>query len=177
MKKVIALSMVASMVTAGFASTDVETRLNKMEKKIKKLERKLKRSNKKLNMVKAHDAGDNIKWDVDFRTTVDNIEYKMANGDKRKSSSMLANRLLLGMKFKADDTVTFYGTLGYNKVYGATTGASNGFEGFDWVTNETASTDSNIKLKEAYWLYANDTFMGADMPGQQVLVEDQVLVV
>ena len=163
MKKIIALSAIAAMATTTFASTDLEARLNKMEKKIKKLEKKLKKSNKKLNVVKAHDANDNIKWDVDFRTTVDNINYDLANGDTKKNSSLLTNRLLLNMKFKAEDTVTFYGTLAYNKTYGASTATTNGNENFDWVTNETASTDNNLRVKEAYWLYANDTFMGKDV--------------
>ena len=163
MKKIIALSMAASIVTTSYAKDDVSAQIQSLQKQLKKLEKKLKKTNKKLNRVKAHDAGDNIKWDVDFRTTADHIKYDLANGDTKKKSALLSNRLLLGMKFKADERITFYGTLSYNKVYGATTGTSNGFEGFDWVTNETASTDSNLKVKEAYWLYANDTFFGKDI--------------
>ncbi len=162
-KTIIALSAVTALATTSFGSTDIDARLSKMEKKIKKLEKKLKKSNKKLNKVKAHDAGDNIKWDVDFRSTLDNITYKLADGTTKKKGSLLSNRLLLNMKFKAEDTVTFYGTLAYNKLYGASTGQNNGFENFDWVTNETASTDNNLRVKEAYWLYANDTFMGKDI--------------
>jgi hypothetical protein len=163
-KKIIALSAIAAIATTSFASTDVETRLSNMEKKIKKLEKKLKQSKRKLNAVKAHDAGDNIKWDVDFRSTIDKITYTHASGKESSNDGLMTNRLLLNMKFKPEDTVSFYSTLAYNKVYGATTGQSNQFENFDWVTNETASTDSNLKVKEAYWLYANDTFFGAKTP-------------
>ena len=106
MKKTILLSSVVALATVSFASdSDLETRLSAMEKKVKKLEKKLKKdhkklkkTNKKLNIVKAHDAGDNIKWDVDFRTTVDNINYDLANGTTKKNSSLLTNRLLLNMK-------------------------------------------------------------------------------
>ena len=164
-KGIIALSAIAALSTASFGATDadLETRLSDMEKKIKKLEKKLKKSNKKLNKVKAHDAGDNIKWDIDFRTSVDSISYKHASGETSSNDAVLSNRLLLGMKYKADDKVSFYGTLSYNKLYGATTTQTNGYEDFDWVTNETASTDSSLKVKEAYWLYMNDTFLGTDV--------------
>jgi len=167
-KTIITLSAVAALTTASFGATDVETRLSNMEKKIKKLEKKLKKSNKKLNQVKAHDAGDNIKWDVDFRTAVDKINYKHATGPDSSNDALFTNRLLLNMKYKADDTVTFYGTLSNNKSYGDSANHSQsntnpGYANFDWVTNENA-TDDSIKVKEAYWLYANDTFFGKDMP-------------
>lgn len=169
MKKIIALSAVAALATTTFASEDVNSRLSAMEKKITKLEKQLKKTKKKLNQVKAHDAGDNIKWDVDFRTAVDKITYKHASGVESKNNSLLTNRLLLGMKFKPEDTVTFYGALSYQKAYGATLPASDGmpqrgfgYDTFDWVANENA-TDGTIKLKEAYWLYRNDTFFGTDV--------------
>jgi len=132
-------------------------------KKIKKVAKKVKKTAKKVNAVRAHDAGDNIKWNIDFRTAVDNIDYKMTDGSHNKNGAVLTNRLYLNMKYKADDKVTFYGTLAYNKLYGATTGSANSKSSFDWITNESATTDSNLKVKEAYWLYANDTFMGKDI--------------
>jgi len=168
MKKIIALSAIAAIATVSFGSTNVETRLDNMEKKISKLEKKLKKANKKLNKVKAHDAGDNIKWDVDFRTSVDKINYDHADGSTSKNNSLMTNRLLLGMKFKADENILFYGALGYNKAYGDTANHSQsntnpGYADFDWVTNENA-TDNTLKVKEAYWLYMNNTFMGANIP-------------
>jgi len=126
----------------------------------KKLEKKIKRLNKKLNVVKAHDATDNIKWNVDFRTTLDNIEYTKADGTKSKNSSLFTNRLLLNMKYDAGDNVRFYGTLASNKAFGQTlTNADTSYSYFDWVTNENAH-DANIRVKEAYWLYSNNTFFG-----------------
>ncbi|HIP12625.1 MAG TPA: DUF3373 family protein, partial [Arcobacter sp.] len=168
MKKIIALSSIVALATVGFASTNVETRLEIMENKISKLEKKLIKANKKLNKVKAHDAGDNIKWDVDFRTSVDRLSYDHASGKESKNGSLMTNRLLLGMKFQADENVLFYGTLGYNKAYGDTMNHSQsntnpGYANFDWVTNENA-TDNTVKVKEAYWMYMNNTFMGKDIP-------------
>ena len=175
MKKIIALSAIAAIATTSFAAEDVTAQIKKLEAKIKKLEKqvkknkkKIKKTGKKLNVVKAHDAGDNIKWDVDFRTAIDKIKYKHADGSTSENSALMTNRLLLGMKYKADDKITFYGTLSNYKAYGDTANHSQsntqpGYANFDWVTNENA-TDNSVKVKEAYWLYMNDTFFGKDMP-------------
>jgi len=183
-KKIIALSVFAALSTNAFAEnntsmelqlellkkqiTSLEARMNKSDKLVKKNTKKIKKTAKKLNVVKAHDAGDNIKWDIDFRTSVDKINYTHADGSKSSNDALLTNRLLLGMKYKADEKVSFYGTLSYNKAYGDTANHSQsnttpGYANFDWVTNENA-TDDTVKVKEAYWLYMNDTFFGADMP-------------
>ncbi len=136
------------------------------EKRLKKIEKKLAKNSKKINKVKAHDAGDNIKWNIDFRTQVDNLQYKLANGEKIKNSAIMSNRLLLGMKYQADENSLFYGTLAYNKLFGdnradvTNAGGTANNAGFDWITNETASNDNSLKVKEAYWLYMNDTFLG-----------------
>lgn len=166
-KNIIALSAVAAMATTSFANADVETRLNQMETKIQKLEKQLKKSNKKLNKVKEHGASDNIKWDVDFRTAVDSIHYTHASGAKSSNPDLLTNRLHLGMGFAPSDNVLFKGKLSYFKAYGDTANHSQsntqpGYANFDWVTNENA-TDNTIKVKEAYWLYMNDTFFGTDV--------------
>ena len=168
MTKVIGLSIAAALCTTSIYANDIDSELKSLKKQMKKLEKKLKRVTKKLSVVKAHDAGDNIKWDVDFRTAVDRINYTHEDGTESENSSLMTNRLLLGMKYKADDNITFYGTLSYNKAYGDSANHSQantnpGYANFDWVTNENAN-DNTIKLKEAYWLYMNDTFLGANMP-------------
>lgn len=182
-KTIVTLSAVAALATTSFANEDIssqiellkqqianlEAQIKKQNKTVKKVEKKLKKNSKKIQEVKAHDAGDNIKWNVDFRTQVDNIQYKLANGKTLNNEAVMSNRLWLGMKFKADDHSSFYGTLSYNKLFGdnqATNTATNGTPNnasFDWVTNENASNDNSIKLKEAYWLYRNDTFLGTDV--------------
>ncbi len=132
------------------------------EKRVVKLEKKVKRNSKKIQRVKAHDANDNIKWDVDFRTQVDNLNYKLANGKRLKNEAVMSNRLELGMKFKADDNSLFYGTLSYNKLFGENLHTNNNNANFDWVTNESATSDNTLNVKEAYWLYKNDSFLGND---------------
>ena len=49
---------------------------------IKKLKDQIKKLKKKLSKVKAQSAKDNIKWSVDLRTSLDNIEYSMGDGSK-----------------------------------------------------------------------------------------------
>ncbi len=140
---------------------------DKIEKRLKKVEKKLAKTNKKLNIVKAHDASDNIKWNVDMRTSMDSIKYTHASGAKSENSSFLTNRLWLDMGYAPSDNMLFKGRLSYNKAFGDTANHSQantnpGYANFDWVTNENA-TDNTLKLKEAYWLYMNDTFLGTNM--------------
>jgi len=195
-KSIIALSAVAALSTASFANdmnaemyqqiqalkaqvAALEAKMEKQqaksvtnysdldEKRITKIEKKLAKVNKKASIAKAQSAGDNLKWNVDFRTSVDNIQYKHANGSKSKNNALMTNRLWLGMKYKADENSTFYGTLSYLKAFGDSANhqqanTNPGFANFDWVTNENAN-DNTIKLKEAYWLYSNDTFLGTDV--------------
>ena len=189
-KKIIILSSVAALVTTSFASSDLEERLNTMEKKILLLEKQLstaqnklnkkievvkkndikanKKLNKKINIVKAHDAKDNIKWNIDFRTAFDSIHYKHASGKKSSNPDLLTNRLCLGMAFAPSDNVLFKGKLAYYKAYGDSANHSQantnpGYANFDWVTSENAN-DNTLKVKEAYWLYKNETLFDTAVP-------------
>lgn len=156
----------AQIKTQNEKSVKIEDGLKQQEEKMVKVEKKVETTNKTVNQVKAHDAGDNIKWDVDFRTQVDNVQYKLGDGTKLKNEGVLSNRLWLNMKFQADEQSSFFGTLSYNKLYGDNLAGDNNpnMSHFDWITNESATNDNSIKVKEAFWLYANDTFLGTDVP-------------
>lgn len=45
--------------------------------------------------------GNNLKFGVDFRTSVDNLHYKMADGSKQENDALLSNRLWLNMSYAA----------------------------------------------------------------------------
>jgi len=140
---------------------------SKIEKRLAKVEKKLAKTNKKLNIVKAHDAADNIKWDVDFRTSMDSIKYTHASGKEDKNSSLFSNRLWLGMGYAPSDNVFFKGIISYNKAFGDSANHMQSntnpmYANFDWVTSENA-LGNELKLKEFYWLYSNDTFLGTNM--------------
>ncbi|RBQ30978.1 hypothetical protein CRU92_09795 [Arcobacter sp. FW59] len=138
------------------------------EKRIENIEKKLNSVQKTATDAKIQSANDNLKWDVDFRTQVDNIQYKHVDGSHSKNKSLLTNRLWLGAKYKADDNSSFIGKLSYNKAFGDSADHSQsntnpGYANFDWVTNENAN-DNSLKVKEAYWLYQDKTIFGADTP-------------
>ncbi len=145
-------------------------RIEKLEKSLKKANKNIKRLKRTLGEVKAHDAFDNIKWDIDFRTSYDYIRYTTASGAKRKNDGIFSNRLWLGMQFAATPSMIFKGKLSFNKAYGAAPAnyanggmpqRGYGFDAFDWVLNENL-LDDTVRVKEAYWLYMGDSFLGTD---------------
>ena len=180
MKKYIVMSVITAFVvsnlTAGETAPQTEetkaTTSADYEARIEKLEKSLKNLKKQLTAVKAHDSQDNIKFSADLRTAVDRLEYKTASGKTYKNTSLFSNRLWLNMAYAPSERMIFRGQLSYNKAYGASPkmvgglnqrGSSHSYDVFDWVTNETLTNDT-LKVKEAYWLYMNDTFLGTDVP-------------
>jgi len=194
MKKYIVMSMVTALVVVNVSASDLknvpmaktyplstEAKVVKSKTtvakvtpsvdyaaKIEKLEKSLKKLKKKVSAVKAHDAQDNIKWSIDFRTSLDSIEYKTAKGVTHKNDSLFSNRLWLNMAYSPSANMIFKGQLSYNKAYGASPkgafgldqrGNTHAFDTFDWVTNENLTNDT-LKLKEAYWLYMSDSLLG-----------------
>ncbi len=173
MKKLIALSAVAAMATMSFASgpaggDDLRAELEQLKKEVQELKKaqakiNLKHLKKQIREIKAHDAGDNIKWNVDFRTAYDVIGYKYAD-DTSDWNGIFSNRLWLGMAFAPTSNLVFKGLLSYYKAYGQLPAPQQGFNYFDWVVNETPNPAGEMRVKEAYWLYFGDSFLGADVP-------------
>jgi len=169
-KRIIAISTIATLaISINAADTannqDLAKQVSELKAKLAKLEKKIKKVDKKARTARMLANGNHIKWDVDFRTTVDQISYEMGDGKKYTNNAVLANRLYLNMKYDAGDKVRFYGTLAWNKLYGQNLNSqsTNYNNQFDWVVNENANGDGNLRVKEAYWLYANDTFLGKDI--------------
>ena len=162
-KSLILLSAVTAMATNTMASS-LQAQITDLQAQLDKLEKKVKSNKKKASEAKMLANGNHLKFDVDFRTTVDRLDYTMADGTHVKNNSLIANKLLINMKYDAGDNIRFYGTLAFNKAFGQSlSNDTSEYYKFDWVTNE-ALADDTVKLKEAYWLYANDTFFGLDMP-------------
>ncbi len=110
--------------------------------------------------------GNHLKFNVDFRTAVENIGYKMADGSTEGNDALMTNRLWLGMDWAATDNISFTAQLAYNKAYGARSGTSPqtvGNENFDWITNENAYDDL-VRVRSAYFFYKNNTFLGLNTP-------------
>ncbi len=171
MKRIISASLVTMMAITGanaISNSELAAKLNDLELELAKVKKKMKKQNKKINKVKAHDSGDNIKWGVDLRTAIDNINYDLANGTSAGKSDLMSLRLWLNMAYAPDTHNVFKGQLSMNKAFGADfaspTNRNFSLGGqFDWTGNE-ALTDNSLKVRQAYWLYLGDSAFGADIP-------------
>lgn len=138
-------------------SKSTKSPTSKLESKIADMQDDIDDLNKKTN-------GNHLKFNVDFRTAVENIGYKMADGSTKGNDAYMTNRLWLGMSWAATDKISFTGQLAYNKAYGARSGVnSTGYENFDWITNENAYDDT-LRVRSAYFFYKNNTFLGLNTP-------------
>jgi len=160
MKKIITLSALACLSTAVYANADMQAQIDALTEKVAQMEKKQQSQNKKISAVNKKANNDNIKFDVDFRTAYDNINYETASGEKHSNDALLSNRLWLGMGYAPTKDMVFKGQISFNKAFGASAfNMSNGnpqrgygFDAFDWVINENL-TDDTLKLREAYWLW------------------------
>lgn len=111
-------------------------------------------------------SGNHLKFGVDYRFAIDNLDYKMANGDEHKNDAFITNRFWLNMDWAATHQISFHGQIAYNKAFGERAGNNPieyPFEGFDWITNENAY-DDKLRIKNAYFLYKNSTFFDTNIP-------------
>ncbi len=161
MKKFIAPMLIgATLATAAMAADDsLRAEIEALKAQMAELKEAQSKVNydalkRQLSEVKAHDAGDNIKWTVDFRSAYDYVDYKV-NGSEDTSNSIWTNKLVLGMAAQPLDNLVFKGSLGFYKAYGQNNLSSNGslFQDFDWYNNEKPQSDNTIRLREAYFLY------------------------
>ena len=155
MKKIIALSAVAFLSTSIYANADVQSQIDELNAKLQKLEKQNDRQNKSISEVKMQSAKDNIKFDVDFRTAYDNINYEDANGKEHGNGAIFSNRLWLNMGYAPTNSMIFKGQLAYHKAFGASygqRGTGMGFDTFDWISSETLN-DDKVRVREAYWLW------------------------
>ena len=176
MKKLIAVSAAAAIAaTMGMAADeDLRAELEALKKEVQALKEqtkglKAKKLKKQISELKSAALNDNIKWSVDYRAAYDAIQYKHVSGEKNKKNDLFSNRLWLGMKYAPMSNLSFIGQLAYYKMFGQSqsaqpgSGANPGFNYFDWVTNESA-TDGTLKVRQAYFIYFGDKFLGANVP-------------
>ena len=173
MKKLFSLSVVAAVAASvSYASSvdDLKAELEALKKEVAALKKqtkglKAKKLKKQISQLKAAALNDNIKWNVDFRTAYDVIGYKTINGEK-SWNQIFTNRLWLGMGYAPTSNLTFKGLLSYYKAYGQLTNPNPGagFNTFDWIVNEFPTPNGELRVKEAYWLYFGDAFLGANIP-------------
>ncbi|MDD3059444.1 MAG: DUF3373 family protein [Sulfurimonas sp.] len=155
MKKIIALSSLAFLSTLAFADADMQKQIDDLKAQLEKLEKTQDSQEQQISKVNIQSAKDNIKFDIDFRTSYDSLRYETAGGERYDNNSLYTNRLWLGMGYAPTDEMIFKGQLAFNKAFGASYGqraTGFGFDTFDWVLNENL-TDDTLKVREAYWLW------------------------
>lgn len=111
-------------------------------------------------------SGNRLKFGVDYRFAIENLNYEMANGDEAKNDAFMTNRFWMNMQWAATKNLSFKGQLAYNKAFGQRSGANMmnaPYDTFDWIANENAYDDM-IRLRSAYFLYKDGQFLGADIP-------------
>ena len=170
MKKIIISTLIASSL---FANSNLEDEVKLLQKQVKELQQTLKKANlvsmkNQIKEVKALANRDNIKFDVDFRSSVDSIRYKRVSGKVDKNSALLTNRMYLGMQYAPKDNIIFKGQLSYFKTFGDSANYtqlinSPAHVDFNWALNES-TLDDTIRLRQGYFLYLGDEFLGSDIP-------------
>lgn len=120
-----------------------------------------------ISEINRNTSGSHLKFQVDYRFAIENIDYEMADGSSAKNDAFMTNRLWIDMGYKATNNLSFIGQLAYNKAFGARSGANNpanaSLEAFDWIANENAF-DDKIRVRSAYFLWQEQEFMGLDIP-------------
>lgn len=180
MKRLIApLAMGALLATSVVADDSLKAEIEALKAQMAELKKAQESINvsalqKQLTEVKAHTAGDNIKWSVDFRTAYDIVEHKLGSGmamtptpngsfvnygmapatAETKKNSIWTNKLILGMAAQPVDNLVFKGALGFYKAFGQSSiGNYSMFQDFDWYGTQKPQGDAAIRLREAYFLY------------------------
>ena len=149
----------AAMTDEGDDEEDDEDEKMNVEEEITDIKESITELNKATN-------GNHLKFGIDYRFALDNMQYKMADGSKQSNDAFMTNRLWVNMDWKATNNLSFSGQLAYNKAFGARSGWNSniaGMETFDWITNENAYDDV-VRVRSAYFLYKNDTFFGTSVP-------------
>lgn len=164
MKKIIAPLLVGATLTSAFAADDLAKEVAELKAQMAELKNAQAKMNidalrAQVSEIKAHDAGDNVKFNIDFRTAYDYVDYKVksaAGVSKSTDNGLWTNKLILGMASQPTDNLVFKGSLGAYKMFGNNSAtAHNAFQNMDWFSSETPD-DSVIRLREAYFLYFGD---------------------
>lgn len=166
-KKIILLSTVAILSTAVYADANsidmqsqidaLKTQLEQLQKlqneKIAKLEKKTNHNTKKISKVNMMASHDNIKWNLDFRTAYQNLNYKLKNNGSVSNPSIFTNRLWLGMAASPVSGLIFRGQIAAYSTWGGNNlPANDPFQNVNWRASSKPD-DVTLKVRQAYFIY------------------------
>lgn len=162
MKKILlSLSVVTSLALAQGTEVEMlQKQINELQQQIQELKnvqdtqvKKTDSMKREITAVKKHDAGDNIKFSADLRTSYDIVDYKLSRAGNQDANGVWTNKLILGMAAQPLDNLIFRGSLGVYKAFGNNNAFTyNPYQTMDWYGSNSPS-DSKIRLREAYFLY------------------------
>jgi len=143
----IALGVVALIISTNvMAKATNEVLLQRIEQ----LENKSKEASK-------------LKIGGDYRFSVDSLRYKTAGKQTVTNDALLTNRLWLNVGYKQDSHLEFHAKLAFNKVFGQPNVQNGMYDTFDWFSS-TTNTDGELRVKEAYIDYRDDSLFGTNIP-------------
>jgi hypothetical protein len=150
MKKILLSTLAVGALFAG-TNADLEAKIKNLEKQVAELKKIAISNQEKVNPIAANN---HLFWSFDLRSSVDFIQYKLSNGDK-KSNNVLSNRVTLTGVAKPSDNLKATLKIQANNIYGMN-GNRNatvlGYDNSNWTANETPD-DTNIRVKEAFFNY------------------------
>ncbi len=162
--------MLAAGTLMAETNTTVSVKSNvELQKEIGELKEALAGVQDQLDTVQQHDAKDNIKFTMDFRSSYNNINYDYNkysfkdksgthdwSGTSKDNGALLTQRVFLNMKSSPMKKLTFTGQLA---AYGFWGGHAYGVEDptlKGWSSSSKAS-DTLLRIRQAYFVYS-DTF-------------------
>ena len=168
MKKILLSTVVILSLGVADGAKSNEKKPDTLETKVENLTKKVNSLNKKLNKVKAHDAHDNIKFSMDFRNTLDNIEYTYndysykgedLSGGSAKNNSLLTSRLILNMKSAPTKNLAFQGQIAAYSNWGTHLFEIDDASLKSWA-GSSKSGDTIFRVRRAYFVYKNKMLEG-----------------
>ncbi len=148
MKKLFLSGIAIASLFAMNNNSDINAKIKKLENEIQSLKQELQNTTQKVNPIAAND---HIYWNIDFRSSIDIINYKLTNGDK-KNNNVLSNRLILTGIAKPSDNLKFNLRIEANNIYGMNNNPNIAYDNSNATANETPD-DTNIRVREAYFNY------------------------
>jgi len=162
----IATLFLATVGASAATNAELETKINTLEGELKELKGEVKKNNQTITKVKTHDAFDNIKWSMDFRNSVDFINYDYnqysyvdskgihdLSGTSASNDGLLTSRLYLNMKAQPHEKLTFNGRLVIYGIWGGELYAED--TALKNWNGSSKANDTLFRVSQAYFVWSD----------------------
>ena len=149
MRKFLLSALAIGTLFAQTNSTDLEAKIQKLEKEVKILKNVAFSNQKKVNPIYAND---HIYFSYDLRTTFDYLYYK-TKSNKKYVNNIFTNRVTLTGVAKPSDNLKATLVIEANNIFGMNSEQQySPYNNISWVNNETPD-DTNLRVKQAFFNY------------------------